>query len=67
MHVIIQFFELNLFGFLAFPGDNRPRKSVPAILDWPTVEKKFPWGVLLLIGGGFALADACEVKKGLLK
>lgn len=47
-----------------FPGDNRPRKSVPAILDWPTVEKKFPWGVLLLIGGGFALADACE-KSGL--
>ncbi|XP_048729143.2 Na(+)/citrate cotransporter-like isoform X2 [Ostrea edulis] len=47
-----------------FPGDNRPRKSVPAILDWPTVEKKFPWGVLLLIGGGYALADACE-KSGL--
>lgn len=47
-----------------FPGDNRPRKPVPAILDWPTVEKKFPWGVLLLIGGGYALADACE-KSGL--
>ncbi|XP_061183246.1 Na(+)/citrate cotransporter-like [Saccostrea echinata] len=47
-----------------FPGDDRPRSSVPAILDWPTVEKKFPWGVLLLIGGGYALADACE-KSGL--
>ncbi|XP_050409419.1 solute carrier family 13 member 2 [Patella vulgata] len=41
-----------------------PSESVPAILDWKTVHHKFPWGVLLLIGGGFALADA-SAKSGL--
>ncbi|XP_069105711.1 solute carrier family 13 member 2-like [Argopecten irradians] len=28
------------------------------ILTWPVAEKKIAWGVILLVGGGFALADA---------
>jgi len=32
----------------------------PALLDWITVEKKLPWGVIMLLGGGFALAAATE-------
>ncbi|XP_069106315.1 solute carrier family 13 member 2-like isoform X3 [Argopecten irradians] len=28
------------------------------ILTWPVAEKKIAWGVILLFGGGFALADA---------
>ncbi|XP_060080908.1 solute carrier family 13 member 2-like [Ylistrum balloti] len=30
------------------------------LLDWKTFNKKFPWEVTLLIGGGFALAHACK-------
>ncbi|XP_069105651.1 solute carrier family 13 member 2-like isoform X2 [Argopecten irradians] len=34
------------------------------ILTWKVAEKKVAWGVLVLLGGGFALADACT-KSGL--
>lgn len=27
------------------------------VLDWKTVERRVPWGVLILFGGGFALAS----------
>jgi len=37
------------------------KKRSLALLDWQTVNKKMPWGVIILLGGGFALADACKV------
>lgn len=36
---------------------------MPRLLDWKSVEKNLPWGVLILMGGGFAMADGCEVLK----
>ncbi|XP_054707711.1 Na(+)/citrate cotransporter-like isoform X2 [Uloborus diversus] len=38
----------------------------PRILEWKTAQAKIPWGVLILVGGGFALADAAQ-KSGLSK
>jgi solute carrier family 13 (sodium-dependent dicarboxylate transporter), member 2/3/5 len=40
------------------PNYNRSQKS-KRLLDWNTAVK-IPWGVLLLIGGGLALADAFQ-------
>jgi len=31
--------------------------SINFVLDWKTARKHVPWGILLLFGGGFALAD----------
>uniref|UniRef100_A0A4X1UKY9 Solute carrier family 13 member 5 n=1 Tax=Sus scrofa TaxID=9823 RepID=A0A4X1UKY9_PIG len=32
----------------------------PPLLNWKVVQEKVPWGIVLLLGGGFALAKGCE-------
>ncbi len=43
-----------VFLLFLFPATDAPR-----LMDWEDC-KNIPWGVLLLLGGGFALAKACE-------
>ncbi|ELT97227.1 hypothetical protein CAPTEDRAFT_162250 [Capitella teleta] len=43
--------------FLCYTGLSKPR---PALLDWQTVQERMSWSVVILLGGGFALADACK-------
>lgn len=40
------------------PSRNRPGEQ---LLEWGDIRRGVPWGVLLLFGGGFALADAVKV------
>uniref|UniRef100_A0A8C5XCC3 Solute carrier family 13 member 5 n=1 Tax=Microcebus murinus TaxID=30608 RepID=A0A8C5XCC3_MICMU len=32
----------------------------PALLNWKVTQEKMPWGIVLLLGGGFAVAKGCE-------
>lgn len=40
------------------PGDGDASGKTPTLLSWDEAERGVPWGMLLLIGGGFAMADA---------
>ncbi|KAK2171136.1 hypothetical protein NP493_1099g00008 [Ridgeia piscesae] len=38
------------------------RQSTPdTLLDWETMRTRFPWGFIFVLGGAYALADACAV------
>lgn len=46
----------NIFCWIS--GDEKP--SYTPILNWETAVHKIPWGIIILLGGGFALADASK-------
>ncbi|XP_022086471.1 solute carrier family 13 member 5-like isoform X2 [Acanthaster planci] len=37
------------------------KSPCPALLEWPVIHKKMAWLVVILLGGGFALAEGCKV------
>lgn len=45
-------------------GSKSKIRAPPALLDWKAVHEKMPWNILILLGGGFALAKGSE-KSGL--
>ena len=36
-------------------------KLPSGLLEFRTMSKKFPWHLVILLGSGFALAEACKV------
>ena len=41
--------------------EQRRPGPVPPLLEWNFVQRNMAWGVLIVLGGGFALADAAKV------
>ena len=53
---------LLLFILPVTPKDSFSKPE--GLITWNLIEKKIPWGVIILFGGGFALAEGCN-KSGL--
>lgn len=47
------------YQFWPFQSGKLMPKESPTLITWDIIEKKLPWGVILFLGGGFALSDAC--------
>ncbi|CAG0889758.1 unnamed protein product [Cyprideis torosa] len=64
--VFFMFIIPNKLDFWCFrkPGSTQEHKAHEGLLTWRVVHEKLPWGVVLLLGGGFAMADAAD-KSGL--
>ncbi|XP_018318480.2 protein I'm not dead yet [Agrilus planipennis] len=38
----------------------RPKAPSPPLITWKVVQQKLPWGLIFLLGGGFALAEGSK-------
>ena len=47
--------------FFLIPAHPTQLKTSPALLDWKTTQDSVAWGIILLLGGGFAMAEGTEV------
>jgi len=62
--VLVVFALPTRYRFWPFQAFNKIPESSPSLISWKTIETKLPWGVIILLGGGFAVSDACT-KSGL--
>ncbi|KAM6986970.1 solute carrier family 13 member 2-like [Aplochiton taeniatus] len=49
------------FGRTAVDEEGKKLASPPPLLQWQVVHERMPWNIILLLGGGFALASGSEV------
>ncbi|OCT62302.1 hypothetical protein XELAEV_180433843mg, partial [Xenopus laevis] len=42
-----------------------PNTENKALLSWNKAQSTVPWNIILLLGGGFAMAKGCEVTSAL--
>ncbi|XP_038160594.1 solute carrier family 13 member 2 [Cyprinodon tularosa] len=52
--------RLPKFGSYGFTEAGKRIKAPPTLLNWQVVHERMPWNIILLLGGGFALAAGSE-------
>lgn len=58
----------DLLDYLFYKGEKQKNdkkkklKGTPTLLNWNVVHERMPWNIVLLLGGGFALAKGSEVR-----
>ena len=50
------------YDFWPFTPMKNSLKNAPSLITWRLIETKMCWGVIFLLGGGFALAKVCFSK-----
>uniref|UniRef100_A0AAQ5XBW2 Solute carrier family 13 member 2 n=1 Tax=Amphiprion ocellaris TaxID=80972 RepID=A0AAQ5XBW2_AMPOC len=58
--------DFYLFSFICPYSVGSPPEAPTPMLNWGVVNERMPWNIILLLGGGFALAHGSE-KSGLSK
>ncbi|KAK9874168.1 hypothetical protein WA026_002519 [Henosepilachna vigintioctopunctata] len=62
--VVMLFFIIpanpNFIYIFSKQQSRRPTAPSQALLTWKTVQQKLPWGLIFLLGGGFALAEGSK-------
>ncbi|KAM7374521.1 hypothetical protein PAMP_007174 [Pampus punctatissimus] len=53
--------RLPSFGGYGCNDAGKTVKAPPTLLNWQVVHERMPWNIILLLGGGFALAAGSEV------
>merc|ERR1719341_1428232 len=57
---ILLFILPQTYDFWPFTPMKNSLKNAPSLITWRLIETKMCWGVIFLLGGGFALAKAAE-------
>ncbi|KAK0134983.1 Solute carrier family 13 member 2 [Merluccius polli] len=53
--------QLPRFGDYGVNEEGKRIKAPATLLNWQVVHERMPWNIILLLGGGFALAEGSEV------
>lgn len=57
--------DVLLFGWVLDMGSSpflAPNTETQPLLTWRKAQETVPWNIILLLGGGFAMAKGCEVR-----